>query len=99
MHGMIGSSYTGTGSLHHETAREERAFWPKKTASGKRIWPGQKYVVVSVFFDETGRPPIYGMSWDRILTPKEYTVYLLTKDSKKNFATGQEFTGSPRASY
>lgn len=77
-----------------EIAEEHRAWWPMRTASKKRIWPGQKYVLVKRFFDENGRPPMKGLSWDRIYTPKEYTLYLLTKDSKKKIEhTGSEFTG------
>jgi len=78
-----------------ERAFEKRAGWFKRTASGKLIWPGKKYVLVKTYFDAMGRPPIHNLSWDRIYTPKEYTVYLLTKDSKKKTLTAQEFTGNP----
>lgn len=87
------SAYFGSPQ---ERAEEHRAWWFKRTGSGKRIWPGQKYVLVKRFFDDMGRPPIHSLSWDRIYTPKEYTVYLLTKDSKKKIGnTGSEFTGNP----
>jgi hypothetical protein len=87
------SAYIGSPK---EKAEEKRAWWFRRTASGKRIWPGQKYVIIKRYFDDTGRPPIYGLSWDRIYTPKEYTVYLLTRDSKKKIETiGQEYTGNP----
>jgi hypothetical protein len=57
-----------------------RAWWWKRTASGKLIWPGQMYVVVQRYYDNMGRPPIHGLSWDRIYTPNEYLVYQLKKD-------------------
>jgi hypothetical protein len=79
-----------------EKVEEKRAWWFRRTGSGKRIWPGQKYVIIKRYFDDTGRPPIHGLSWDRIYTPKEYTVYLLTRDSKKKIEPiGQEYTGNP----
>ena len=78
-----------------ERIEYRRAFWPKTTMSGKRIWPGQKYVLVKTYFDAMGRPPIHNLSWDRIYTPNEYLVYELTKDSKKKTLTAQEFTGNP----
>ena len=81
-----------------ERIEYKRAVWFKTTASGKRIWPGRKYVLVKTFYDAMGRPPIHNLSWDRIYTPNEYLVYELTKDSKKKTLIGQEFTGDPRAS-
>ena len=87
------SAYVGSPK---ETAEEKRAWWFKRSGKGRLIYPGEKYVLVKRFFDDMGRPPMKGLSWDRIYTPKEYTVYLLTKDSKKKIEhTGQEFTGNP----
>ena len=73
----------------------KRAYWWKRTGSGKLIHPGQKYVLVKTYFDAMGRPPIHNLSWDRICTPNEYLVYELTKDSKKKTLTAQEITGNP----
>jgi hypothetical protein len=66
-----------------ERAFEKRAYWWKRTGSGKLIWPGQKYVLVKTYFDAMGRPPIHGLSWDRIYTPGEYLIYMLKKDETK----------------
>lgn len=63
-----------------ERAVFRRAFWFIKTASGKKIWPGQRYVLVKTFFDSMGRPPIHSLSWDRIYTKNEYLMYTLKKD-------------------
>ena len=60
-----------------EKAFEKRAYWWKRTGSGKLIWPGQKYVIVKTYFDAMGRPPIHNLSWDRIYTPNEYLVRTL----------------------
>ena len=80
---MMGYGYYGERLNDQERATEKTAWWFKETSSGKRIWPGQNYVLLLRFYDENGRPPIRGLHWARILTPKEYTVYLLTRDSKK----------------
>ena len=81
-----------------ERVEEKRAWWFVDTISGKRIWPGQKYMLVKTYFDAMGRPPIHNLSWDRVYTINEYLVYQLTKDSKKKTLIGQEFTGDPQAS-
>ena len=89
---MMGANAAGDPQ---ERAEEKRAWWWKRTASGKLVWPGKKYVLIKTFYDSMGRPPINGLSWDRILTPNEYLVYQLSGDSKKKTYTsmGQEFTG------
>ena len=86
----------GIGSLgdQQESAEEKRAWWFLRTASGKTIWPGKKYVHVKVFYDSMGRPPIHGLHWDRIYTPNEYLVQQLTQDQKKELAEYRaRFTG------
>ena len=64
-----------------ERVTEKRASWFVRTNSGKLLWPGQKYILIQVFFDAMGRPPITSLSWDRIYTPQEYLFYLIKKDS------------------
>jgi len=88
------SAYVGNPQ---EKVEEKRAWWFKRTGSGKLLWPGDKYVLVKRFFDDMGRPPIKNLSWDRIYTTKEYTVYLLTKDSKKVESGGGRI--GPRPGY
>ena len=71
---------------------EKFAWLPKKSSSGKTIW-FSKYVVVQKFFDDAPRAPLRNLTWDRVYTPKEYTLLLLQGDSYK--VNGQEFTGAP----
>lgn len=66
-----------------ERAEEHRTWWWKRTSSGKLLHPGDKYVLVKQFFDDMGRPPIKGLSWDRIYTVNEFLVHELTRNSKK----------------
>ena len=77
---MMGFGYYGQRLADQESAEEKKAYWFIKTDSNKTVWPGQKYVLLKRFYDQNGRPPIKGLSWDRILTLNEYTMYLLTRD-------------------
>ena len=72
------SAYLGNPQ---ERVEEHRAWWFKRTGSGKLIKPGQKYIVVKRFYDDMGRPPIKNLSWDRIYTPNEYLLSVL-RDEK-----------------
>lgn len=66
----------------NEIVEEKTAWRPIQTTSQKTIWPGQKYVVVRKFYDGQTYP-FKKASWKFIYTPKEYTVYLLTKNPKE----------------
>lgn len=64
-----------------EQVNEKFAWWPiRSTFSKKRIW-FKKYVELEIFYDDTGRPPVKGRSWNLIYTQQEYLIYLLKKDS------------------
>ena len=77
---MMGANGTGD---QQERAFEKRAGWFLRTSSGKLVWPGQKYVIVKIYFDAMGRPPIHNLSWDRIYTPNEYLLYLIKRDNNE----------------
>jgi hypothetical protein len=66
-----------------EKIEEKRAWWFKRTGSGKLLWPGNKYILVKRFFDDMGRPPIKNLSWDRIYTPNEYLISVLKNETSK----------------
>lgn len=62
-----------------EQATEKFAWWPVRSSfSKKQIW-FKKYVLLEITYDDTGRPPIVGRSWDLIYTQNEYLLYLLKK--------------------
>lgn len=71
---MMGANAVGDAQ---QKAEEKRAWWFLKTDSGKTIWPGNKYVLVKTFYDAMGRPPIKGLSWNRVYTTNEYLVQQL----------------------
>lgn len=54
-----------------------RAGWFFRSSQGTLIWPGQKYVKVSRFWDSTGKLPLKHVFWDYYYTPSEYTFYCL----------------------
>lgn len=63
-----------------ETANEKFAWWPVWTSfSNKMIWL-KKYIELEIAFDDMGRPPIKGRSWNLIYTKNEYLLYLLKKE-------------------
>jgi hypothetical protein len=66
-----------------ERVEEKFAWFPTRSSfSKKRIW-FKKYVVVKIYYDDMGRPPIKGITWDLIYTQNEYLMYLLKKDETK----------------
>ena len=81
-----------------ERAFEKFAWLPIRSSfSKKRIWL-KKYVRLEIYYDENGRPPIHGLSWSLIYTPKEYTMYLLKKDSQTTVSRDPGSWG-PRPGY
>ena len=49
------------------------AWLPVWSGSSKRIWL-QDYYIRHTFFDNTGKPPIKGYSWDYVYTKNEYLI-------------------------
>lgn len=63
-----------------ETANEKFAWFPVKTTFSKKLLWLKKYVKLEITFDDMGRPPIKGRSWDLIYTQNEYLLYLIKKE-------------------
>lgn len=64
-----------------EHAHEKFAWFPVKSSFSKKwIW-FKKYILLEILFDDMGRPPIKGRSWDLIYTQNEYLLYLIKKES------------------
>ena len=78
---MMGHGYFGSGN-GIERHEEKFAWLPISGTFGKkRIWL-TKYHIVHVLYDDTGRPPIKGLSWPLIYTKNQYLMMLLKKDYK-----------------
>ena len=63
-----------------ETAHEKFAWWPVKTTFSKKVIWLKKYIELEITFDDMGRPPIKGRSWNLIYSKNEYLLYLLKKE-------------------
>jgi hypothetical protein len=62
-----------------ETAHEKFAWWPVRSSFSKKLIWFKKYVLLEITYDDMGRPPIKGRSWNLIYTQHEYLLYLLKK--------------------
>jgi hypothetical protein len=74
---MMGHGYYGSRLKDQERHEERFAWWPTRSSfNKKRIWL-TKYHIIHILYDDTGRPPIKGSSWQLIYTKNEYLVVLL----------------------
>ena len=78
---MMGHGYYGSKLNDQEKHEEKFAWWPvRSTFSKRRIWL-QKYHIVHILYDQNGRPPMKGWSWQLTYTKNEYLMYLLKRDN------------------
>jgi hypothetical protein len=49
---------------------------PVVTGSKKRVWLTHYYIRYT-FYDNNGKPPIHGLTWDYIYSKNEYLLELL----------------------
>lgn len=59
-----------------EFHEEKFAWWPVVSGSKKRIWLTH-YYIRRTYYDNNGKPPIHGLTWDYIYTKNEYLLELL----------------------
>lgn len=64
-----------------ETAYEKFALLPVRSSFSKKIIWFKKYVELEITYDDMGRPPIKGRSWNLVYTRNEYLMYLLKKEN------------------
>jgi len=64
-----------------EEAYEKFALWPVRSSFSKKLIWLKKYVILRIKFDDMGKPPIKGTSWDLIYTRNEYLLYQIKKES------------------
>jgi hypothetical protein len=57
---------------------EKFAWWPVRSGSNKRIWL-KPYFIQYTYYDDNGKPPIKGPSWEYIYTQNEYLIEQLKK--------------------
>ena len=64
-----------------ETPHEKFALWPVRSSFSKKIIWLKKYILLEITYDDMGRPPIKGRSWDLIYTRNEYLLYQIKRES------------------
>ena len=64
-----------------ETAHERFALWPIRSSFSKKLIWLRKYILLEITYDDMGRPPIKGRSWNLVYTKNEYLMYLLKKEN------------------
>lgn len=73
---MLGHSYYGDKVLFgHDQFKYEKkyAWWPTRSGSNKRIWL-KPYYIQHTYYDDNGKPPIKGLSWEYIYTLNEFLI-------------------------
>ena len=61
-----------------EEAVERFAWMPVRSSFSKELIWLSKYVELNIYFDDQGRPPLKGRSWQLIYTPQEYFLKKLS---------------------
>jgi len=70
---VLGHSYYGKVLPDQFKYVKKFAWSPTISNSGKRIWLSN-YYIRHTFYDNNGRPPIKGPSWECIFTKNEYLL-------------------------
>ncbi len=67
---MMGANWRAD---QQRSIEEKFAWWPTRSGSKKRIWL-KPYYIQHTYYDDNGKPPIKGLSWEYIYTQNEYLV-------------------------
>ena len=78
---MMGHGYYGSKLSDQHRYERKFAWWPVVSGSKKHIWLTH-YYIRHTFYDNNGKPPIYGYSWTYIYTKNEYLLELLKNETK-----------------
>ena len=67
---MMGANW----QTNQQRSIEEKFAWtPIRSGSNKRIWL-KPYYIQHTYYDDNGKPPIKGASWEYIYTKNEYLM-------------------------
>ena len=72
----MGHGYYGNKLNDQHKVEKKFAWMPLVTSSKKRVWLTDFYIR-RTYYDNNGKPPIYGLTWDYIYTKNEYLLELL----------------------
>jgi hypothetical protein len=73
---MMGYGYYGRAFADQHKFERKFAWMPVVTGSKKRVWLTHYYIRYT-FYDNNGKPPIHGLTWDYVYTKNEYLLELL----------------------
>ena len=73
---MMGHGYYGNRDPNQHSVETKFAWLPVITGSNKRVWL-KEYYIRHTFYDNNGKPPIHGLTWDYIYSKNEYLLELL----------------------
>ena len=73
---MMGHSYYGSKLSDQHRYVRKFAWWPIVTNSKKRVWL-QHYYIRYTFYDNNGKPPIHGLTWQYVYTKNEFLVEMI----------------------
>jgi hypothetical protein len=73
---MMGHGYYGNQFPDQHRFEKKFAWLPIITGSKKRVWLTD-YYIRRTYYDNNGKPPIHGLTWDYIYTKNEYLLELL----------------------
>ena len=73
---MMGHGYYGMAFADQHRFERKFAWMPIVTGSKKRVWLTH-YYIRRTYYDNNGKPPIHGLTWDYIYTKNEYLLELL----------------------
>ena len=73
---MMGHVYYGNAFTDQHKFERKFAWMPVVTGSKKRVWLTHYYIRYT-FYDNNGKPPIHGLTWDYIYSKNEYLLELL----------------------
>lgn len=79
---MMGYSYYGNTLMDQHRYERKFAWLPVRSGSKKHIWLTH-YYVRHTYYDQMGKPPIHGLSWQYIYTKNEYLIEMITDPPTK----------------
>ena len=74
----MGHGYYGSKLNDQEHHEEKFAWWPTRSGSHKLMWL-TPYYVQHTYYDDLGKPPIKGRSWEYIYTRNEHLIEQLKR--------------------
>ena len=73
---MMGANWQGDRQHSYE---KKFAWFPVRSGSKKRIWL-EHYYVRHTYYDDNGKPPIHGLTWQYIYTKNEFLIEMIKNE-------------------